>query len=268
MSRQPRSRKSPQPPQDRAENLPAAEDARKAERRFAADEKRLPNKCLSFAVAIDRVSQLVLALDMPASESAFDAAIDRASGSPTMNGQAFYLFLLFTVVPLLELWLLVMLEPMDTRLGAESCSCSWMRPSARRLIRWQGIRVVRRIPGRSPPAACPATPLIEGACVSSRGSTLDRARHHHRRRVGCTRAAQSPTRPLTTLWMIRRGRLHDIASGGWISRTQPGRLALDMSASQALTPRLDPVRRSGGVAARSPRRRVMMPGAIKSAAGD
>jgi len=58
------------------ENLPAAEDAKKAERRFAADEKRLAEQVPQLSLSrSNRVSQLVLALDMPASESAFDAAI-------------------------------------------------------------------------------------------------------------------------------------------------------------------------------------------------
>lgn len=58
------------------ESLPAAEDAKKTERRFATDEKRLAELVPQLSLPrSNRVSQLVLALDMPASESAVDAAI-------------------------------------------------------------------------------------------------------------------------------------------------------------------------------------------------
>jgi UPF0716 protein FxsA len=75
---------------------------------------------------------------------------------------AFYLFLLFTVVPLIELWLLVLLGQwthawvpillilVDAALGAA-------------LIRWQGIRVVRRIQDDLAAGRMPGDALIDGA---------------------------------------------------------------------------------------------------------
>jgi UPF0716 protein FxsA len=75
---------------------------------------------------------------------------------------AFYLFLLFTVVPLIELWLLVLLGHwtnvwvpillilVDAALGAA-------------LIRWQGIRVVRRIQDDLAAGRMPGDALIDGA---------------------------------------------------------------------------------------------------------
>jgi UPF0716 protein FxsA len=74
----------------------------------------------------------------------------------------FYLFLLFTVVPLIELWLLVLLGQwthawvpillvlIDAALGAA-------------LIRWQGIRVVRRIQEDLAAGRIPGDALIDGA---------------------------------------------------------------------------------------------------------
>lgn len=74
----------------------------------------------------------------------------------------FYLFLLFTVVPLVELWLLVMLGQwthawvpillvlIDAALGAT-------------LIRWQGVRVVRRIQEDLAGGRMPGDALIDGA---------------------------------------------------------------------------------------------------------
>jgi UPF0716 protein FxsA len=74
----------------------------------------------------------------------------------------FYLFLLFTVVPLVELWLLVLLGQwthawvpillilVDAALGAA-------------LIRWQGIRVVRRIQDDLAAGRMPGDALIDGA---------------------------------------------------------------------------------------------------------
>jgi UPF0716 protein FxsA len=75
---------------------------------------------------------------------------------------AFYLFLLFTVVPLLELallvwvggqtawWVPVLLVLVDAALGAA-------------LIRWQGIRVVRRIQEDLAAGRMPGDALIDGA---------------------------------------------------------------------------------------------------------
>jgi UPF0716 protein FxsA len=75
---------------------------------------------------------------------------------------AFYLFLLFTVVPLLELallvwvggqtawWVPILLVLVDAALGAA-------------LIRWQGIRVVRRIQEDLAAGRMPGDALIDGA---------------------------------------------------------------------------------------------------------
>jgi UPF0716 protein FxsA len=75
---------------------------------------------------------------------------------------AFYLFLLFTVVPLIELWLLILLGHwthawvpillilVDAALGAA-------------LIRWQGVRVVRRIQEDLAAGRMPDDALIDGA---------------------------------------------------------------------------------------------------------
>ncbi|HEY4235018.1 MAG TPA: FxsA family protein [Lacipirellulaceae bacterium] len=74
----------------------------------------------------------------------------------------FYLFLLFTVVPLVELWLLVVLGQwthawvpillilVDAALGTA-------------LIRWQGVRVVRRIQEDLAAGRMPGDALIDGA---------------------------------------------------------------------------------------------------------
>jgi UPF0716 protein FxsA len=74
----------------------------------------------------------------------------------------FYLFLLFTIVPLVELWLLVLLGQwtrawvpillvfVDAALGAT-------------LIRWQGVRVVRRIQEDLAAGRMPGDALIDGA---------------------------------------------------------------------------------------------------------
>jgi UPF0716 protein FxsA len=75
---------------------------------------------------------------------------------------AFYLFLLFTVVPLAELallvwvggetawWVPILLVLVDAALGAA-------------LIRWQGVRVVRRIQGDLAAGRMPGDALIDGA---------------------------------------------------------------------------------------------------------
>jgi UPF0716 protein FxsA len=74
----------------------------------------------------------------------------------------FYLFLLFTVVPLLELallvwvggqtawWVPILLVLVDAALGAA-------------LIRWQGVRVVRRIQEDLAAGRMPGDALIDGA---------------------------------------------------------------------------------------------------------
>src|SRR5258708_6140165 len=74
----------------------------------------------------------------------------------------FYLFLLFTVVPLVELallvwvggqtawWVPILLVLVDAALGAA-------------LIRWQGVRVVRRIQEDLAAGRMPGDALIDGA---------------------------------------------------------------------------------------------------------
>ena len=92
----------------------------------------------------------------------------------------FYLFLLFTVVPLLSLpllvwvggqtawWVPILLILVDAALGAA-------------LIRWQGVRVVRRIQEDLAAGRMPGDALIDAHCSWS-PQPLDCAGHPDRRR--------------------------------------------------------------------------------------
>jgi UPF0716 protein FxsA len=77
---------------------------------------------------------------------------------------AFYLFLLFTVVPLLELWLLVLLGE-ATRAWVPILLILVDAVAGTALLRWQGLRTLRRIQEDLAAGRMPGDTLVDGALI-------------------------------------------------------------------------------------------------------
>jgi UPF0716 protein FxsA len=77
---------------------------------------------------------------------------------------AFYLFLLFTVVPLIELWLLVLLGE-ATRAWVPILLILVDAVAGTALLRWQGLRTLRRIQEDLAAGRMPGDTLVDGALI-------------------------------------------------------------------------------------------------------
>jgi len=96
---------------------------------------------------------------------------DRADGRPYDSRMLFYLFLLFTIVPLVELAILI-------RIGQET---TWWLPlvivvltgiTGAALARWQGWQVLERIRADSRAGRVPADAMIDGFLILLAGVLL------------------------------------------------------------------------------------------------
>jgi UPF0716 protein FxsA len=77
---------------------------------------------------------------------------------------ALYLFLLFTVVPLIELWLLVLLGE-ATRAWVPILLILVDAVAGTALLRWQGLRTLRRIQEDLSAGRMPGDALVDGALI-------------------------------------------------------------------------------------------------------